>query len=233
MNDDLTKTAPHPVRGLSRCVTAALALAGAAWLARAVWHIRLATAGEPLSGPPDQGDGKHRTLTSLEDSYHLVSALGDVATVLCALAFLAWLLRIRDNARARSGQRPRYAWPWVYAGWVVPIANLWVPRGIVAEAHRAGDPEAPLPRVLNWWWGLWLVGSLSGAGLMYSDSTDAVIARAYTDVVPLLVSDAAVVGAAVTCVLLVRAVADKQERAGGEESRRRAAEPGVVDGATS
>ncbi|MET7718029.1 DUF4328 domain-containing protein [Streptomyces sp. NPDC005407] len=42
---------------------------------------------------------------------------------LCAITFLAWLLRVRDNARALSGQPPRYAWPWIYAGWIVPVAH--------------------------------------------------------------------------------------------------------------
>ncbi|WP_104630829.1 DUF4328 domain-containing protein [Streptomyces sp. MH60] len=201
-----------PVRGVSRCVVVALAVAGAAWTARGIWQIRLAVAGRPVSGPPDQGDGRHRPLTTLENAYHLVSTCGDLATVLCAIAFLAWLLRVRDNARALSGRRLRYGLPWVCLGWVVPIANFWVPRGIVAEVHRAGDPEARLPRSVNLWWGLWLIGALSGVGLMYADSTDAVIARAYSDVTPLLVADAAVVGAALACALMVRALTGAQQR---------------------
>lgn len=66
---------------------AALVLAGAAWAARALWQIRLATAGMPASGPPDQGEGKRRPLTALEDGYHIVTTLGSAATVLCATAF--------------------------------------------------------------------------------------------------------------------------------------------------
>ncbi|MFE0193037.1 DUF4328 domain-containing protein [Streptomyces sp. NPDC058989] len=205
MNDHITPPALRPVRGAARCAVAALVLAGAAWAARAAWQILLATAGRPASGPPDQGDGRHRTLTGLENAYHLVSALGDAVTVLCAIAFLAWLWRVRDNAQTLSGRRPRYAWPWVYAGWIVPVANLWIPRGIVADVHRSGAPGERLPRAVNWWWGLWLVGSLGGASL-YAGTTDAVIARAYTGAPQLLVVDAAVVGAAVAGVFVVRAL---------------------------
>ncbi|MEU5088435.1 DUF4328 domain-containing protein [Streptomyces sp. NPDC021356] len=201
----------HPLRGVTRCAVAALALAGGAWIARGVWQIRLAKAGQPLSGPPDQGEGRHRPLTALEDSYHFVSACGDVLTVLCALTFLVWLLRARDNARALSGRQPRHALPWVYLGWVVPVANLWVPRGIVADIHRASAPEARLPRTVDVWWGLWLVGAASGAGLMYTGTTDAVVARAYSNVGPLLAADAAVAGAAVACALMVRALTGAQE----------------------
>jgi hypothetical protein len=101
---------------------------------------------------------------------------------------------------------------WVYLGWVVPIANLWIPRGIIADAHLASAPGERLPRSLNLWWGLWLIGMLSGVGLMYADSTDEIIARAYTDVWQLLASDAAVVGAAVAGIFVVRALTAVQER---------------------
>ncbi|MEU0050063.1 hypothetical protein [Streptomyces sp. NPDC006309] len=43
-------------------------------------------------------------------------------------------------------------------------------------------------------------------GLLCEDSTDEIIARAYTGVWPLLASDAAVIGAAVAGALAVRSV---------------------------
>lgn len=150
-------------------------------------------------------------LTALENGYHLVSALEGMATVLCAITFLVWLFRVRDNAGALSGQPPRYAWPWIYAGWIVPVANLWVPRGIIADIHRASAPGERLPRAVNWWWGLWLVGMLSGVGLMYAESTDHVIARAYENVQLLLAADTAVIGAAVAGVFVVRALTATQQ----------------------
>ncbi|MGW6460320.1 DUF4328 domain-containing protein, partial [Streptomyces sp. NPDC055078] len=225
MNDQPTSPALLPVLGAARCAVAAFALAAVAWAARGLWQFRLADSGMPASGPPDQGDGRHRPLTALENDYHLVSALGDAATVLCALTFLVWLSRVRHNARALSGQPPRYAWPWVWAGWIVPVANLWVPRGIVADVHRASAPGEPLPRAVNWWWGLWLAGMLSGVGLMYPGSTDSVIERAYTDAHLLLATDAAVIGAALAAVLVVRAITAAQ-RGRLDDSRRPGQDPG-------
>jgi hypothetical protein len=212
VNDHIAPPALRPIRGAARRAVVVLVLAGAAWAARAVWQIRLAAAGQPPSGPPDQGDGRHRPLTALENAYHIVSSLGDTATILCAIAFLAWLWRVRDNARTLSGEHPRYAWPWVYAGWIVPVANLWIPRGIVADIHRASAPGERTPHVVNWWWGLWLVGTLSGTGLMYTVTTDAVIARAYTNAPLLLAADAAVIGAAVAGVFVVRALTAVQQK---------------------
>ncbi|MFI2238196.1 DUF4328 domain-containing protein [Streptomyces chrestomyceticus] len=219
MEDRIAPTPLLPVRGAARCAVAALVLAGAAWAARALWQIRLATAGMPASGPPDQGEGKHRPLTALEDGYHIVTTVGSAATVLCAITFLIWLSRVRDNARALSGQSPRYARPWLYAGWIVPVANLWVPRGVVADIHRASAPGERLPHAVNWWWGLWLVGMLSGTGLMYTVPTDDVIERAYQAVYPLLAADAAVVAAAVAGVFVVRALTAAQRRRGVDSVR--------------
>jgi hypothetical protein len=189
-----------------RLAAGALLLAGLGWVARAVWEVRLAVAGEPAAGPPDQGDGVHRPLDALEDSYHLVTSVGNGFAALCAALFVGWLWRVRDNGRALSRRTPKYAGVWVYLGWVVPLANLWFPRGIVADAFRNTAPGRRLPVSVNVWWGLWLAGMIGGVGLFHGDSTDEVIARAYTGVWPLLLSDAAVVGAAIAGAVAVRAV---------------------------
>ncbi|EFL33549.1 conserved hypothetical protein [Streptomyces viridochromogenes DSM 40736] len=229
MSDQETPDAPQapdpsgralrPVRGAARCAIAALALAGVAWAARAVWHVRLAMAGSPASGPPDQGDGVHRLPTALEDSYHLVSSAGDAATVICAVAFLLWLDRVRDNARALSGTKPRYGYPWLFLGWIVPVVNLWIPRGMVADVHGSVFPDRRLPAVVNWWWALWLAGLAGGVGLIYADSTDEVIARAYTGVLPLLAADLVIVAAAATAALMVRTLTTAQRQHIDEAAR--------------
>lgn len=162
--------------------------------------------GEPASGPPNQGEGRHRPLNALEDSYHLVSTAGSFLTLVCAALFIGWLWRMRDNARALSGERPRYAGIWVYAAWFVPIANLWIPRGIVTDIHHQSAPDRKLPVVVNVWWALWLVGMVTGLGLMHDGDTDDLIARAYNGVTTLLVADLAVVGAAVAGILMVGAL---------------------------
>ncbi|WP_435284764.1 DUF4328 domain-containing protein [Streptomyces koelreuteriae] len=212
-------SALRPVRGAARLAVVALALAGVAWAARAVWHVRLAMAGEPASGPPDQGNGVHRPLNALENSYHLVDSAGGAVTVVCAIVFLLWLDRVRDNARALSGQDARYQYLWLFLGWIVPIANLWIPRGMVADVHGSVFPERRLPAVVNWWWGLWLAGLAGGVGLIYADSTDEVIARAYQGVWPLLAADLVIVAAAATAALMVHTLTTTQQERIDEVAR--------------
>ncbi|MGW4563895.1 DUF4328 domain-containing protein [Streptomyces sp. NPDC004561] len=214
------------VEGPGRLAQGGLLLAGLGWAVRGVWEVRLALAGEPAAGPPDQGNGVHRPLDALENSYHLVTTLGNCLVVLCVLLFTGWLWRIRDNALELSGDRPRYAGIWVWLGWIVPVVNLWFPRGIVADAFRRSAPGRRLPVSVNVWWGLWLAGLLSGVGLLSRYSTDEIIARAYTGVWPLLLSDAAVVGAAIAGALAVRAVTVVQAERIRETARVR--EPGAV-----
>ncbi|MDT0389059.1 DUF4328 domain-containing protein [Streptomyces sp. DSM 41921] len=205
--------APRPAGDAARWAIVALALAGGAWAVRAVWHLRLSLAGQPASGPPDQGGGTHRPLTALEDSYHQVASAGGVLTAVCAVVFLVWLDRVRDNARALSGAAPRHGSFWFLLGWVVPVANLWIPRGVVADVHRSVFPERRLPAVVNWWWALWLAGLAGNAGILYADDTDEIIARAYSGVLPLLAADLAVVAAAVAAALMVRTLTAAQEEA--------------------
>ncbi|MFD5744076.1 DUF4328 domain-containing protein [Streptomyces massasporeus] len=216
MEQNSTPAAPGPVlrpaRGAARCAVAALALAAVAWAARAVWHLRLSVAGEPASGPPDQGDGVHRPLTALEDSYHLVASVGGAVTAVCVLVFLYWLDQVRDNAKALSGTDPHYGSPWLLLGWIVPVVNLWIPRGVVADVHRSVFPERRLPTVVNWWWGLWLAGLAGGVGIIYADDTDEVIARAYSEVLPLLAADLVIVAAAVAAALMVHTLTTAQQQ---------------------
>jgi Domain of unknown function (DUF4328) len=200
----------RPVQVAGQLAVVGLLLAGLGWVVRGVWEVRLAVAGEPAAGPPDQGDGVHRQLNSLENSYQLVTSAGGVLVFLCAMLFLSWLLRLRDNARALSGETPKYAGIWVFLGWFVPVVNLWFPRGIVADAFRGSAPGRRLPRSVDVWWGLWLIGMLGGVGIVYRDSTDRIIGRAYSEVWPLLVSDAAVVAAAIAGACAVRAVTAAQ-----------------------
>ncbi|MFI9808157.1 DUF4328 domain-containing protein [Streptomyces sp. NPDC052301] len=211
----------RPVRTAGQLAVGGLSLAGLAWVLRAVWEVRLALAGEPDAGPPDQGEGVHRPLDALENSYHVVTDIGGLAALVCAVFFMSWLWRVRDNAIALSRRPPKYAGVWVYFGWIVPLVNLWFPRGILVDAFRNTAPGRKLPVSVNVWWGLWLVGMVSGVGLVYRDDPDQLIARAYHEVWPLLASDAAVVGAAVAGAIAVRVVTRVQlerMRADGPEA---------------
>ncbi|MFH9987959.1 DUF4328 domain-containing protein [Streptomyces luteogriseus] len=90
--------------------------------------------------------------------------------------------------------------------------NLWIPRGVVADVHRSVFPERRLPAVVNWWWGLWLAGLAGGVGIVHADDTDEIIARAYSEVLPLVAADLVIVAAAGAAALMVHTLTTAQRR---------------------
>jgi hypothetical protein len=90
--------------------------------------------------------------------------------LLCAVTgvvFLVWFAAARENAASyRPGRSGAYP-DWTVAGWIVPVASLWVPYRITADIWRAsarpaiGTADTPgggraRVMLLRWWWALWL-----------------------------------------------------------------------------
>ncbi|MET9107787.1 DUF4328 domain-containing protein [Streptomyces zhihengii] len=76
--------------------------------------------------------------------------------------FIVWFHRVRANAGLFAPDRFTRGTGWAIGGWFVPIAFLWIPRGVAAETWRASrtDPHAPddheRATLLNVWWGLFV-----------------------------------------------------------------------------
>jgi len=88
-----------------------------------------------------------------------------VATVL----FLVWFTRCRRIAQSLSPSPLPGSAPWAVFSWLIPVINMWVPRGLVLGVLRAHGPGAAGRRdrvLVNVWWATWighaLVAALSG-----------------------------------------------------------------------
>jgi len=98
----------------------------------------------------------------LEIALRPVVVLWRVAYTLTVIVFLVWFYRARINAE-RSGWLQRRARGWAFWGWVVPIADLWVPFQVMRDIWRASRPSSRaggflwLPAV---WWASWLLTGL-------------------------------------------------------------------------
>ncbi|MGW2705899.1 DUF4328 domain-containing protein [Streptomyces sp. NPDC001340] len=79
-------------------------------------------------------------------------------TMVAAVVFLVWFSRCRRNAQLLSpGPLPGSA-AWAVFAWLIPVVNLWVPRGLVLDVHRASQPGAAEKRdrvLVNVWWTAW------------------------------------------------------------------------------
>ena len=68
-----------------------------------------------------------------------------------------WLGQVRKHSQSINPEYPharRVGWLW--AGWLVPIVNLWFPFQVVRDIYSAAT-RFLLPSAMRWWWGLWLV----------------------------------------------------------------------------
>jgi hypothetical protein len=103
------------------------------------------------------------------------AAIGAVQLVLfigAAVAFIAWLRRMYENAIALAPPDPRYGAGWTIGAWFVPVWNLFRPVQLVNDVRRSGEPHPNwVPLVIWSWWGLWLA-SLVLHNVSLSESGD-------------------------------------------------------------
>lgn len=124
---------------------------------------RRALVDDYLSGTASFGD-----LTAADDTASTLAALGLVALLVTALAFLVWRYRVQANLEQTFGfRRLEFTPGWAVGWWFVPIANLWKPKQAMNEAWVASDPSArpsaPLTArpsaLLSAWWAAWLIAA--------------------------------------------------------------------------
>ena len=108
----------------------------------------------------------------------LSSRLGDAgkaAFLLTAIVFVVWFRRARINAE-NSSWRQRRARGWTFWGWIIPIANLFVPFQLMGDIWRAGLPAARREKTA-WlpalWWTAWLLSRIqeNGQGWILNSSS--------------------------------------------------------------
>jgi hypothetical protein len=77
----------------------------------------------------------------------LAGGLIDVVVLLFSgIAFLCWLYRVRSNLDAFPMMAFQWRRGWAIGAWFVPIANLFIPLGILGEVDRATERQARQPR---------------------------------------------------------------------------------------
>jgi hypothetical protein len=105
---------------------------------------------------------RNDALFQLEIDLRPVVVLWRVAFAVTVVVFLIWFYRARVSAE-RSDWPQRRARGWAFWGWVVPIADLWIPFQIMRDIWQASLPSSRrdnfpwLPAV---WWASWLLTGL-------------------------------------------------------------------------
>ena len=91
-----------------------------------------------------------------------------VLLALTGAAFVAWAVRAYRNLPALGIRERRYWTIWLVIGWIIPGANLLVPKLVVNDIWRASSPRVPVDggrgwqhrpvaSIVNRWWCSFLV----------------------------------------------------------------------------
>ncbi|MGI5505801.1 DUF4328 domain-containing protein [Lentzea sp. CA-135723] len=129
----------RPAHALGVAATAAIAIAVAAEAVEAAlaWTSASAEAAEAAYG------------------------LSSLAHVAAGIAFVAWMHRARRNADAiTSTHHARWTNPWVFVGWIIPLANVYIPYAVMQDIWRGSDRtqptvglwQRPLSGLVRAWW---------------------------------------------------------------------------------
>ncbi|MEU6273993.1 DUF4328 domain-containing protein [Streptomyces populi] len=136
--------------------------------------------------------------------------------VLALVQFSVWLAGMRDVADVlwRRGQRRRRAW--LVFGWVVPVAQLFVPKMFVNDLWAAGGPEPRRRRghpLLTAWW-LSVLFAANGYGHAVDDPKEAATAsQARHALRQIMVGEGLHVCAAALSIVVVLRLVRRLERA--------------------
>ncbi|MEV4679495.1 DUF4328 domain-containing protein [Streptomyces kurssanovii] len=144
------------------------------------------------------------------------SAFQIAAYLATVVVFIVWFHRVRSNADAFAPGMVERGRGWAVGGWFIPVAGLWIPRGIAVEVWRASrtDPLAPdkhEPHTLvNIWWVGFVVATVFTryADRVYDNATTA--QQVVNAVDQLVVGNALQIVAAVLAVLFVRRLTHMQ-----------------------
>ncbi|MER5398033.1 DUF4328 domain-containing protein [Streptomyces sp. NPDC002599] len=123
-----------------------------------------------LAGPLARGPYVDNPLVEADTYFRNLMGWRTALLLMALLQFSLWLASMRDVADVlwRQGQRRRRAW--LVFGWVVPVAQLFVPKMFVNDLWAAGRPEPRRRRghpLLTAWWLSVLV-----AANAYGDASD-------------------------------------------------------------
>ncbi|WP_328456671.1 DUF4328 domain-containing protein [Streptomyces sp. NBC_00386] len=200
-------------RGQARFACGAIAAFALVTLAAglAAWHKY-----QLLAGPLTRGPYVDNPLVGADTYFRNLMGWRTALLLMALFQFSIWLANMRDIADVlwRQGQRRRRAW--LIFGWVIPVAQLFIPKMFVNDLWAAGRPEPQRRRghpLLTAWWLSVLV-----AANAYSDTSDdlkkAVSAsQARHALRQIMLSDGLYICAAVLSIIVVRQLVRRLERA--------------------
>lgn len=168
-----------------------------------------------------------RDLEDLGNSVYIAT----IAVVLtAAVAWMVWLWAARRNAGRLSAGPFKRSQGWAVGAWLIPFANLWLPKQVVddtwsATARYLGAPDLPSRKstLVYFWWAAFVVYAILDrvVGRMDGDTLDEVLRLATWE----QVYDVCGVVAAALGVAVIWRITRLQQAAATRVSELRSASP--------
>ncbi|MFE9771090.1 DUF4328 domain-containing protein [Streptomyces sp. NPDC005931] len=114
------------------------------------WHKYQVLLAPPLNGP-DEGE----ELVSADMWFGNLTGWWQAAFLATMLLFLVWLDNVRTLADTLWPEGQRHHRAWVLFGWLVPLAQLFVPKMFINDVWAAAQPARRRRRgnpLLTMWW---------------------------------------------------------------------------------
>lgn len=129
-------------------------------------------------------------------------------TTAAIVLFLVWFSRSRRNAQVLSPGAFTGSGAWAVIAWLIPVVNLWVPRGLVLEVQRASSVGTTVRGrdevLVNVWWAAWAGHTVLSAASQLGGGTS----------MPLLVvTEVLELAAAALVVFVIQRITALQSRA--------------------
>ncbi|MFJ6835450.1 DUF4328 domain-containing protein [Streptomyces sp. NPDC091209] len=200
-------------RGQGRFACVALAAFALVTVAAglAAWHKYQLLAGSAAPGPYVDNP-----LVEVDTYFRNLMGWRTGLLLAALLQFSIWLANMRDVAEVlwRQGQRRRRAW--LVFGWVIPVAQLFVPKMFVNDLWAAARPEPRRRRghpLLTAWWLSVLVAANTYTDAPKELKRAATASQARQALRQIMVSDGLDICAAALSVIVVWQLIHRLERA--------------------
>ena len=164
-------------------------------------------------------------LESNDDRQAAVGILVFAVFVASVVFFIRWFHAAYSNLLALGQTDLRFKLGWAIGAWFVPFLNLWRPKQIADDIWRGSDPDAPLlheagwksapvPGLLGFWWGAWIlsvfVGNFATRAWFDTDTAEEIRRADIVDIVGLTLD----LAAAILAIVVIRRLTARQaERA--------------------
>jgi hypothetical protein len=112
----------------------------------------------------DLAHTSNQQLEDFDSTVALISLGIFIAFIGGGIVFLTWLRRLVGNVRALGDGDSANTPNWSVIWWFVPFASLFKPHQIVGDAwtRLAATPAEDSKRIVNAWWGTYVVGNYLG-----------------------------------------------------------------------